>query len=329
MALVDFVSEHASSWTRGIALAVLADIAYLVDDDVRRARFAAVGAVEVLSLDCSDDGISGLNASILRKDRDLIIAIRGSQEVLDWINNARMRKGRLEGALVHRGFRASARRLLSGLEGHGSLFGNYDKIWFTGHSLGGAVAQITGFALANRGLEVANVTTFGAPRAGGPLRWRNKVKDLGLDSRFERWVNQRDIVPRIPFAVPGVSPRNWAWVHVGKLNLMSTEGTTSLDDDTLLPPTGRTAQAFNDHTLNGMFHDSSGYIRNMLLRIPSDELAMLTAKSGISLQASLRDFNRVHSESSGSLHDLIDQVDLDQNDRTPTLGQLGISCLSL
>lgn len=329
MALVDFVSERATNWTRGIALAVLADIAYLADDDIRRARFAAIGALEVLSLDCSDDGLSGLNASILRNGRDLIIAIRGSQEVLDWINNARMRKGRLEGALVHRGFRASARRLLYGLDDHGSLLGSYDKIWFTGHSLGGAVAQITGYALANRGIEVANVTTFGAPRAGGPLRWRNKVKDLGLASRYERWVNQRDIVPRIPFAVPGVSPRNWAWVHVGQLHLMRTDGTTSFNDPDLLPPTGRTAKAFNDHTLNGMFLDSSGYIRNMLLRIPSDELALLTSRCGISLQSSLENFNHIHSESSGSLRDLIDQVDMDQIDQRLTLGQLGISCLAL
>ena len=72
------------------------------------------------------------------------------------------------------------------------------KIWLTGHSLGGALAQITAYRLerAHKNIDVQGVVTFGAPMIG-TSEFTNK-----FDSRFQeqaqRWVNYDDPVPTLP-----------------------------------------------------------------------------------------------------------------------------------
>ncbi len=72
------------------------------------------------------------------------------------------------------------------------------KIWITGHSLGGALAQVCAAQTALRdGIPVHAVYTFGQPRVGdeqfaGALH-------AALGARTFRLVNNQDIVPRVPF----------------------------------------------------------------------------------------------------------------------------------
>ena len=72
------------------------------------------------------------------------------------------------------------------------------KIWITGHSLGGALAQICAAQTALRdAIPVHAVYTFGQPRVGdeqfaGALH-------AALGARTYRLVNNQDIVPRVPF----------------------------------------------------------------------------------------------------------------------------------
>lgn len=90
---------------------------------------------------------------------------------------------------------------------------NDKKIWFTGHSLGAAMATI----MASRCLHYASVPdpvelyTYGSPRVG----WPKYVKSLGVV--HHRWVNNNDIVTRVPFRIMG-------YKHHGKLHYLNTWG---------------------------------------------------------------------------------------------------------
>jgi triacylglycerol lipase len=85
-------------------------------------------------------------------------------------------------------------------------------LWFTGHSLGGALAVLTGAAFSmwqNAPIRAVNgVYTFGQPRIG-LYRFCGNY-DHQLKSRTFRFVNKEDLVPRVPF-------RSWDYADVGQM----------------------------------------------------------------------------------------------------------------
>ena len=93
-----------------------------------------------------------------------------------------------------------------------SIDTNNRKIWFTGHSLGAALAT-----LASRDLPVKYrpdaVHTFGSPRVGSP----EFVKFYKIN--HYRFVNEDDIVPHVPFQGFFVK-----YGHVGKRQIMQANG---------------------------------------------------------------------------------------------------------
>ena len=116
-------------------------------------------------------------------------------------------------------------------------------VLITGHSLGGALANLTAATIARQAqetsrrttattkimkdiLNVIKVQTFGQPRIGDKnfQQWYNKIK--GLSNNTLRHVNHYDVVPHLP-------PRDeiiWfkcfdpGWVHVGQQWLYSHDG---------------------------------------------------------------------------------------------------------
>lgn len=91
-------------------------------------------------------------------------------------------------------------------------------IWFTGHSLGGAVALLGAATHAN--LNLAGLVTFGQPRVLG-RRSAMRMRQL-FGNRYTRIVNSNDIVAKIP---PGFS-------HTGRLYHFDRFG--DLPDESLL-----------------------------------------------------------------------------------------------
>ena len=67
---------------------------------------------------------------------------------------------------------------------------DHKKIELTGHSLGGAVALITGALMVRDEIPPAQIVTFGAPRCG-----RLKILDQVLVTQYR---HGKDIVPMIP-----------------------------------------------------------------------------------------------------------------------------------
>lgn len=147
----------------------------------------------------------GAQAYCFGNDHDAIIVCRGT-EPSEW-NDI---KADLDAATdlaetvgrVHRGFKREVDDLWPRLEQ--ALVSNDRTLWFTGHSLGGAMTSICAgrCKLSHIRSTPEAVFTYGAPRVGNK-RYVNYVH-----IPIYRWVNNNDIVPRVP-------PRFMGYRHAG------------------------------------------------------------------------------------------------------------------
>lgn len=183
---------HISALTallRSLLFAELSMIAYLHPVQVKKAALK-LGFKEAELID--NDGSQAYSFS---NDTDIVIACRGT-EATEWNDlkadiNAAHDFAETVGR-VHRGFKKEVDDLWPVLEK--MLKTNSKKLWFTGHSLGGAMATICASRclLSHINSIPEQVQTFGSPRVGNK-RYINNAK-----INYLRWVNNNDIVTRSP-----------------------------------------------------------------------------------------------------------------------------------
>ncbi len=137
----------------------------------------------------------GSQAYWFQNEHDSVVVCRGT-EPNDW-NDIRADTNALTALAetagrVHRGFKREVDDLWPALEE--ALKSNTRKIWFTGHSLGGAMATICSgrCLLSHIRSEPSGLFTFGSPRVG------NKRYIHYAKFPHYRWVNNNDIVARVP-----------------------------------------------------------------------------------------------------------------------------------
>lgn len=172
---------------------------------------------------------------------DLVVAFRGTDDVFDLaVNLTASQEPNLDyyAGAVHKGFAQALdgiwlefRELLDDLHIDGQ------RIWVTGHSLGGALATLTAKRLHSF-MSPVRCMTFGQPRVGDPAFTQNYAV------QHDRFVNEQDLVPKLP--PRGIFTRYW---HVGNEHRLDEagnhtdgEGDTSLLEDIFF---GRLANSFN------------------------------------------------------------------------------------
>ena len=153
------------------------------------------------------DDRTGTQGFAAQSPEAILVAFRGTEpaQVADVSSDVRAQRVNWEGlAGVHKGFfRAffaawskefdGVRIFPDMLRGNGGR-----KIWITGHSLGGALAQVCATQTELRdAIPVQAVYTYGQPRVGDEQFARIMHEELG--HKIFRLVNDRDIVPRVPF----------------------------------------------------------------------------------------------------------------------------------
>ncbi len=112
-----------------------------------------------------------------------------------------------QGGKVHRGFKEALDEVWEGLLAYlRSKETARRTVWFTGHSLGAALATLA----ARRYDRVRGLYTFGSPRVGNP-----DFKKAFLVPTY-RFVNHDDIVTRVPPPL--------FYQHVGRLQYLDGEG---------------------------------------------------------------------------------------------------------
>jgi hypothetical protein len=105
----------------------------------------------------------------LLKDRRLFVVFRGTASFMDGLLNSRVARTTSFGGMgrVHAGFNARYRRVKRQLdEIIETNIGSFDRIIFTGHSLGGAIAMLAALDSARNKAWQPDVVTFGSPKVG-------------------------------------------------------------------------------------------------------------------------------------------------------------------
>lgn len=98
---------------------------------------------------------------------------------------------------AHQGFCTQADAILADLQQQQPQAGLERPLWITGHSLGGALAILLAFKLSQKpGNKLAGVVTFGQPKVGDAQLTQAITQQLL--PFYRRYVNQRDIVPKLP-----------------------------------------------------------------------------------------------------------------------------------
>jgi triacylglycerol lipase len=137
----------------------------------------------------------GAQAYIFGNRHDAVVTCRGT-EPNDWNDvKADLDLGKAMAETVgwvHRGFKREVDDLWPRLEQ--ALVNNTRTLWFAGHSLGGAMAGICAgrCRLSYIKSNPRALFTFGSPRIGN----RRYVNYVQIEAY--RWVNNNDIVPRVP-----------------------------------------------------------------------------------------------------------------------------------
>ena len=166
--------------------------------------------------------IDDTQAYTIANDQMIITAFRGTTPTMicDWLTDANApavlgsgRKG-----LVHLGFNLALASVYPEIREKIKEFRtNNQTLWFTGHSLGGALAMLAaaGMYFEDPKLLANGVYTFGQPRTCDHLF--AKAYDTALKSRAFRFVNNNDIVAH--------APPELIYHHAGTLMYFDVDGT--------------------------------------------------------------------------------------------------------
>ena len=155
----------------------------------------------------------------------IILAFRGTEpgSLQDWRTDARFAKVSHPLGRVHAGFM----RALSHVEDEvvqtiqilrptpSATASAQKALWITGHSLGGALAMLAAAHLAPSLEFVNGLATFGQPRVGNRSFCRQLDRMLGR--QYQRFVNNNDLVPRLPGWLVG-------YRHAGQLHYIDSAG---------------------------------------------------------------------------------------------------------
>ncbi|WP_445369263.1 lipase family protein [Methylomonas sp. BW4-1] len=133
----------------------------------------------------------------------IVIAFRGTEKVPeDWCADAKMAFRTTPHGNIHTGFDDALDAIWDTLVDTLESVHQYGQsLWLTGHSLGGALAVLAAARLTldiDRRIykSINGLYTFGQPRVGD-RRFVSEL-DQALKPRYFRFVNDNDIVPRVP-----------------------------------------------------------------------------------------------------------------------------------
>ena len=147
-------------------------------------------------------GNKGSDAYVLEDDEDVIVVCRGTEvkQIADVKADLSISKTDARVGKIHIGFNHYVDKIWPAVLSRGVNAKKQNKtLWLTGHSLGAAMATIMSyrFAIYDLAATPAGLFTYGSPRVGN-RKFVNYFNTLPFE--HHRWVNDGDIVTKIPFA---------------------------------------------------------------------------------------------------------------------------------
>ena len=137
---------------------------------------------------------------LTQKEGYQIICFRGTESLKDIITDLRVNKtDAFDGkGKVHSGFHNAVDDVYKKIE---QAININRKIIVTGHSLGGALAQLMAYRLAVNKYQVSGIYTYGSPRVGNS-EFKTEY-DARLAKKTYLHINNKDLVTSIPFEILG------------------------------------------------------------------------------------------------------------------------------
>ncbi|MFD5461869.1 lipase family protein [Kitasatospora sp. NPDC127059] len=170
-------------------------------------------------------------AYTMASDRMIVVAFRGTEpkELRDWLTDSTTPPWPGPGGTgyVHYGFAEALESVFPDVRKAVTELRTGDQtVWFTGHSLGGALAMLAAarLALEEPRLTADGVYTFGQPRTCDRLL--TAAYDKALKGRSHRFVNNNDVVAQLP-------PEP-AFTHIEALHFIDSSGTVQQGSGGLL-----------------------------------------------------------------------------------------------
>jgi|GEM_PF-1710499 len=137
---------------------------------------------------------------LTQKDGYQIICFRGTESLKDVITDLRVNKTVAFGGIgkVHAGFHNAVDDVYKKID---LAINKNRKVIVTGHSLGGALAQLVAHRLVLNNYNVSGIYTYGSPRVGNS-DFKNEY-DARLAKQTYLHINNKDLVTNIPFEILG------------------------------------------------------------------------------------------------------------------------------
>lgn len=199
----------------------------------------------------------------------IVVAFRGTEptKLKDLLTDAEL--SMVAGPLgkVHEGFWESLESIWSPLQrAIGELQDGRRTVWFTGHSLGGALAQLAVARLVQMRRGVQGLYTYGSPRCGD-IRFAKEFERHAGNITF-RVVNEADLIP-------DAAPTFLGFEHCGRHCQLDGQGRLLIDTPPrqgLLNLLEQTFEFFfdceDDHSL------AKGYIPKLSVLAPREKPAV-------------------------------------------------------
>ena len=185
-------------------LAKMSAIAYLPPKAAEE-RYQKLGFPRVKYIDWE-----GAQCYAVWNQNYLIVCFRGTEMGKEWNDlkaDLRAWPEKEKNGRVHKGFNGEVQKVLDRVQITIDQMRHKKQLYFTGHSLGGAMATIAAGLIK----DVDYLCTFGSPRVG----WNKYVKSISCE--HVRYVNNNDIVPSVP-------PSFLFYRHHGELKYINYHG---------------------------------------------------------------------------------------------------------
>lgn len=183
-------SEAAADWPAAEVLASVSKLSYLRPIEAERS-YRALGFRRTRPFH-----YKSLGGYVVSEDDVAVVAFQGTDDLSEWIVNLDSLSYYTPHGDMHEGYHRAYQHLkpqvLKLLEESQAR-----KIWITGHSLGGALALICAYDLiTEEKIQPHGLMTFGQPMVAD--KYLAHHMDHLLLGRYVHFVNEQDIVPRLP-----------------------------------------------------------------------------------------------------------------------------------
>lgn len=209
---LEFVPDALGDPRNARACAMACELAYIRDPAEGAKAFK-----EQLWLDAKLISVDNTQAYVGANEGAIVVAFRGSEAptsingLKDWlltnaVNLLIVPEGQLGtdfiaagvGARFHKGFMGALAAIWEPLAAEVDRLTKESErpLWVTGHSLGGALAQLAAWRFNRRFMQVHQVYTYGSPMIGNAAT--KAAFDKEFAGRIFRYANVTDLVPRLP-----------------------------------------------------------------------------------------------------------------------------------